>query len=114
MKLDVFIDHGGLNMKAFILSVVLMTLTSVAFATDTASSTTWVDTNNVFISHSQNPEIARRDCQMTMNILQIMNNDKIVFRSMCQPAFNQPRCTYFYCYQLSVQALFIGHHKDQE
>lgn len=110
MKLKQLIDHGGLGMKAFILSVVLMTLSSVASATDTASSTTWVDANNVFISHSQNAEFARRDCQMTMNILQIMNNDKIVFRSMCQPAFNHPRCTYLYCYQLSVQALFVGHH----
>ena len=96
-------------MKAFILSLILASITTLSFANETASSTTWVDTNNVLISHSQNPDIARKDCETTMRILSIMSNDKIVFRSMCEPAYNNPRCNYYYCYQLSVKALFIGH-----
>lgn len=101
-------------MKAIILSLVLASFTSMAFASDSATATAWVDTNNVLISHSQNPDIARRDCETTMRILSIMSNDKIVFRSMCEPAYNNPRCNYYYCYQLSVKALFVDHHKVQE
>lgn len=101
-------------MKTILLTLVLSTLTSMAWAADEASSSRWVDTNSVLISHSQNPEIARRDCETTMRILSIMNNDKIVFRSMCEPAYNNPRCNFYYCYQLSVKALFIGQHRVQE
>lgn len=102
-------------MKAFILSLILTSLMSLASATDdSASSSRWVDTNSVLISHGQNPDIARRDCEATMRILSIMGNDKIVFRSMCEPAYNNPRCSYYYCYQLSVKALFIDQHYPQE
>lgn len=96
-------------MKALVLSIVLTALAGMAHATDTASDTTWVDTNSVLISHGQNPEIARRDCETTMHILSIMSNDKVVFRSKCEPAYNNPRCNYYYCYQLSAKALFLEH-----
>lgn len=101
-------------MKTLLLSLILTILVGTVNAADLESHANWVDTNSVLISHSQNPDIARRDCETTMRILSIMNNDKIVFRSMCAPAYNNPRCNYYYCYQLNVQALFIGHHKDQE
>jgi hypothetical protein len=46
-----------------------------------------------------------------MRILSIMSNDRIVFRSMCEPAYNHPRCTYYYCYQLSAKALIVDQQK---
>lgn len=94
-------------MKAILLSLALTVMTGTTFAADTASSSTWVETNSVLISHPQNPDIARKDCETTMRILSIMSNDKIVFNSRCEPAYNNPRCNYYYCYQLSARALFV-------
>ncbi|MFA6236883.1 MAG: hypothetical protein WC635_06100 [Bacteriovorax sp.] len=99
-------------MKTLILALVLAISSGMATADD--SATTWVDTNSVLISHAQNPDIARRDCETTMRILSIMSNDKIVFQSMCEPAYNNPRCVYYYCYQLNAKALFINHRRVQE
>lgn len=101
-------------MRTFLLSLALIAFSGLSIASEDVSGTTWVDTNNVLISHSQNPDIARRDCETTMRILSIMSNDKIVFRSMCEPAYNNPRCNFYYCYQLSVKALFVDQHKVQE
>lgn len=101
-------------MRTFLLSLALLAFSGLSIASEDASSTAWVDTNNVLISHSQNPDLARRDCETTMRILSIMSNDKIVFRSMCEPAYNNPRCNFYYCYQLSVKALFVDQHKIQE
>ena len=93
-------------MKALILSLSLLSFIQFAHAEDATSATTWVDTNNVYISNSQNPEIARHDCETTMRILSIMSNDKIVFQSKCEMT-SHPRCNYYYCYQLSVKAFVI-------
>jgi len=93
-------------MKALLLSISLLTLISFSQAQDSASASAWIDTNNVLISNSQNPDIARKDCETTMRILSIMSNDKIVFQSKCEST-NNPRCNFFYCYQLSVKALVV-------
>lgn len=93
-------------MKALLLTLTLFSTCLSIQAEETSSSSTWVDTNTVYISNNQSPEIARRDCETTMRILSIMSNDKIVFRSMCEMA-NHPRCNYYYCYQLSAKALFV-------
>jgi hypothetical protein len=97
---------GGIIMRALLLVLALFAATQFTNAEEASSSSTWVDTNTVYISNNQSPEIARRDCETTMRILSIMSNDKIVFRSMCEMA-NHPRCNYYYCYQLSAKALFI-------
>lgn len=93
-------------MKALLLTLSLLSFIQFAHAEDVTSATTWVDTNNVYISNSQNPEIARHDCETTMQILSIMNNDKIVFQSRCDMVAH-PRCKFYYCYQLSVRAFVI-------
>ncbi len=95
-------------MKALLLSVSFLALIQFAHANENAfaSTSSWIDTNNVLISNSQNPDIARKDCETTMRILSIMSNDKIVFQSMCERVTN-PRCNYYFCYQLSVKALVI-------
>ncbi|MBC7540002.1 MAG: hypothetical protein H7281_14360 [Bacteriovorax sp.] len=102
-------------MKAFIFFLTLLSIAyvSLALAGDVPSDTRWIDTNSVLISNQQNPDIARRDCETTMRILSIMSNDKIIFRSMCEPSYN-PRCVYYYCYQLNVKALVIDEHRREE
>lgn len=100
-------------MKAFIFSLVLLSITSLSYADiETPSHSVWIDTNSVLISNGQGPDIARRDCETTMRILSIMSNDKIAFRSMCEPSYN-PRCNYYYCYQLNVKALVIDDHRAE-
>lgn len=94
-------------MRAILLTLSFISLMSFAHAEDVQSSTTWIDTNTVLISNSQNPEIARRDCETTMRILSIMSNDKVVFRSTCMSTVN-PRCTYFYCYELNAKLLVLS------
>ncbi|MDO9184058.1 MAG: hypothetical protein Q7U04_16715 [Bacteriovorax sp.] len=100
-------------MKAFFLTLVLLSGSSFAQSQssiqETPSNSVWIDTNVVLISNSQNPEIARRDCETTMRILSIMSNDKIVFRSTCEPTTN-PRCNYYFCYQLNTKALVVNQH----
>jgi hypothetical protein len=93
-------------MKALLLALALSTMASIVHAEEPSAST-WVDTNTVYISNNQSPEIARRDCETTMRILSIMSNDKIVFRSICEMA-SHPRCNYYYCYRLSAQAQLIA------
>lgn len=93
-------------MKAFLLTLSLLSVVSLAQAEGLQSSSAWIDTNTVLLSNSQSPDIARRDCETTMQILNIMSNDKIVFQSACEPTVN-PRCIYYYCYQLSVKALVV-------
>lgn len=95
-------------MKALLLSLSLLSLVQFARAEDvqSTSASAWIDTNTVLISNSQSPDIARRDCETTMRILSIMSNDKIVFRSTCESTVN-PRCNYYYCYQLCVKALVV-------
>lgn len=93
-------------MKALLLTLSLFSLAHSTHAAELESPTEWIDTNTVLISNSQSPDIARRDCETTMQILSIMSNDKIVFRSKCESTIN-PRCVYYYCYQLSTKALVI-------
>jgi hypothetical protein len=93
-------------MKTLLFTLALLTLGQFAHAEDLKSTTAWIDTNTVLISNSQSPEIARRDCETTMRILNIMSNDKIVFRSLCESTAN-PRCAYYYCYQLCVKAYVV-------
>ena len=93
-------------MKALFLSLSLLSLVQIARAEDVQSTSAWIDTNTVLISNSQSPDIARRDCETTMRILSIMSNDKIVFRSTCESTVN-PRCNYYYCYQLCVKAFVV-------
>ncbi len=93
-------------MKALLLSLTLFALIPFVHAEDTQSKEAWIDTNTVLISNSQSPDIARRDCETTMRILGIMSNDKIVFRSTCESTVN-PRCNYYYCFQLSVKAFVV-------
>lgn len=102
-------------MKTFIFSLALLSISSVslALAEDIPSNSQWIDTNSVLISNAQNPDMARRDCETTMQILSIMSNDRIVFRSMCEPTYN-PRCVYRYCYQLNVKALVVDHRRLEE
>jgi hypothetical protein len=102
-------------MKAFIFSLAILSIANIsqALADDIPSDTRWIDTNSVLISNQQSPEIARRDCETTMQILSIMSNDKIVFRSMCEPSYN-PRCIYRFCYQLNVKALVVDHRRLEE
>ena len=102
-------------MKAFIYSLALFSIANFAQAEvlNGSSNQVWINTNMVLISNSQNPDIARRDCETTMNILSIMSNDRIVFRSTCEPTYN-PRCVYYYCYQLNTKALVIDHDKISE
>ena len=101
-------------MKAFILSLSLLFIANLALAgTESPSHQVWIDTNSVLISNAQSPDVARRDCETTMRILSIMSNDKIVFSSTCEQTYN-PRCNFYYCYQLSVKALVIDEHRLQE
>lgn len=93
-------------MKVFIISLFLLTLSTAINAEEIQSGSVWIDTNTVFISNSQSLDIARRDCETTMRILSVMSNDKIVFRSMCEPAYNA-RCTYYFCYKMSAKALVV-------
>jgi hypothetical protein len=101
-------------MKTFIISLLFVNLFNSSFAADSDSGRNWVETNTVLFSNPQSPELARRDCDTTMRILSIMNNEKIVFHSECEPAYNNPRCNYHFCYKLSVKALFIEHPRTQE
>jgi hypothetical protein len=94
------------TMKALLLTLSLFSLFSFAHAEDALSASAWIDTNTVLISNSQSPDIARRDCETTMRILSIMSNDKVVFTSSCAPAAN-PRCTYYYCYELCSKVLVL-------
>ena len=98
-------------MKALLFSLAFLSVANAALPLDhgNSSNSIWIDTNTVLISNQQNPEIARRDCETSMQILNIMSNDKIVFNSTCAPTYN-PRCNFQFCYQLSVRALIIGHH----
>ena len=100
-------------MKALIFSLALLAITNITLAEDTPSHSVWIDTNSVLISNSQSPDIARRDCETTMRILSIMSNDKIVFRSMCEPSYN-PKCNFYYCYQLNVKALVVDEHRLEQ
>ncbi|MGZ3788962.1 MAG: hypothetical protein ACXVLQ_10580 [Bacteriovorax sp.] len=93
-------------MKTLLLSLAFLSTLPFAHAEDVSSISSWIDTNTVLISNSQSPDIARRDCETTMQILSIMSNDKIVFRSRCESTVH-PRCTYYYCYQLCVQAFVV-------
>jgi hypothetical protein len=93
-------------MKALLLTLALFSSMAMAGTSELQSNSSWIDTNTVLISNSQNMDIARRDCETTMRILSIMSNDKIVFRSSCEPTYNQ-RCVYYYCYQLSAKALVV-------
>lgn len=95
-------------MKALLLSLSLISLIQFAHADEMTSNSTWIDTNNVYISNPQNPEIARRDCETTMQILSIMSNDNIIFQTKCEMA-SHPRCNYYYCYKLSVKAFVVPH-----
>lgn len=101
-------------MKALIFSLSLLFIANIALAdVESPSHQVWIDTNSVLISNAQSPEIARRDCETTMRILSIMSNDKIVFRSTCEPTYN-PRCNYYYCYQLCVKALVVDEHRIEQ
>lgn len=110
-------------MKTFIISLALLAgMTKIVLAdienhppmpTPPPSQSAWIDTNNVLISNAQSPEVARRDCETTMHILSIMSNDRIVFRSKCEPSYN-PRCNYYYCYQLGVKVLVVAPKKLEE
>lgn len=97
-------------MKALLLALTLCSLFSFAHAEDAGliapSASAWIDTNTVLISNSQSPDIARRDCETTMRILSIMSNDKVVFSSSCAPTVN-PRCNYYYCYELCSKVLVL-------
>ncbi len=90
----------------FSLALALLSITLYAHADEPKSNSAWIDTNTVLISNSQSPDIARRDCETTMRILNIMSNDKVVFRSTCEPTYN-PRCMYYYCYQLTPQVFVL-------
>jgi hypothetical protein len=90
----------------FSLALALLSITLYAHADEPKSDSAWIDTNTVLISNSQSPDIARRDCETTMRILNIMTNDKIVFRTSCEPSYN-PRCMYYYCYQLCTKVLVV-------
>ncbi len=102
-------------MKTIIQNLLFLALISsfsnfaMADTEQTPSHTVWIDTNSVLISNAQNIDVARRDCETTMRILGIMSNDKIVFRSNCEQTYN-PRCNFYYCYQLNVKALVINEH----
>ena len=93
-------------MKVLLFSLAFLSAINFTHAEDLASTSSWIDTNTVLISNANSPDIARRDCETTMRILSIMSNDKIVFNSTCLNTVN-PRCNYYYCYQLSVKALVI-------
>ncbi|MDD4976322.1 MAG: hypothetical protein PHY93_18330 [Bacteriovorax sp.] len=95
-------------MKAFIFSLAFLSIANVSLAQDGVplSTSSWIDTNTVLISNGQSPDIARRDCETTMRILSIMSNNKIVFQSTCEASYN-PRCNYYYCYQLNTRALVV-------
>ncbi len=97
------------TMKTFLLSLALLSLVPLTHAEDIQSTSSWIDTNTVLLSNSQSYEIARRDCETTMRILSIMSNDKIVFRSSCEPSYN-PRCIYYFCYQLCTKAFVVPDH----
>ena len=96
-------------MKALLFLLAFLSVANAALPLDhgNSSNSVWIDTNTVLISNHQSPEIARRDCDTSMRILNIMSNDRIVFNSTCAPTYN-PRCNFQFCYQLSVRALIIG------
>lgn len=101
-------------MKSLILTLVLLHLFSFAQAESLSgsSNSAWIDANTVLISNSQYPDVAKKDCETTMQILAFMNNEKIVFRSTCAIS-NSPKCTYYYCYELKTKILVVDEHKAE-
>lgn len=98
-------------MKASILSLAFLIVPGLTMSAENLSASTWVDTNVVYISSNVSPDQARVDCETATRILNIMSNDKVAFRSICQPVYNRP-CVYQYCYQLTPKVLVIDQ-KDQ-
>ena len=98
-------------MKAFICSLAFLSVANAALPPlENPSNQVWIDTNSVLISNSQSPDIAKRDCETTMRILSIMSNDRIVFRTSCEPTYN-PRCNFYFCYELKTKALVVDDHR---
>lgn len=93
-------------MKKMILALSFIALSTIVNANEIASQSTWIDTKTVLISNSQNPDIARRDCEISMRIINLMSNERIVFSPSCTISHN-PRCNYYYCYELSNKALVV-------
>ena len=101
-------------MKSLILTLALLLLSSFAQAeaTNSLSNSAWIDANTVLISNSQYSDVAKRDCETSMQILSLMTNDKIVFRSTCTVS-NNPKCMYYYCYELKAKVLVVDEHKAE-